>query len=133
MSVDYEAVEASYDRCLNDTGFFDTFYDLFLVKSEEIPPLFANTDFSKQKQMVRLSVRMMIRLGEGRTETRQAIEKLGEEHSSRDLNIHLELYQLWLDALCECVERHDPEYTPELESKWRDTMKPGIDLMIAMY
>ena len=133
MSVDYEAVESSYDRCLNDAGFFDTFYELFLVKSEEIPPLFANTDFEKQKQMIRLSVRMMIRLGEGRPETRQAIEKLGELHSSRNLNIRLELYQLWLDVLCECVERYDPDYTPELEGKWRDTMKPGIDLMIAMY
>ena len=133
MSVDYDAVEASYDRCLEDAGFFDTFYDLFLVKSEEIPPLFANTDFRKQKQVVRLSVRMMIRLGEGRPETVHAIEKLGELHSSRDHNVRPELYQLWLDTLCECVKRSDPEYTPELEQKWRDTMQPGIEMMIAMY
>jgi hypothetical protein len=45
MSVDYATVEASYDRCLENDGFYDTFYEKFLAKSEEIPPLFANTDF----------------------------------------------------------------------------------------
>ena len=133
MSVDYEAVHASYNRCFDDPGFFDTFYDLFLVKSEEIPPLFANTDFAKQKQVVRVSVLMMIRLGDDRPETQQAVENLGESHSSRGHNIRPELYELWLDTLCECVKRYDPEYSPELEQKWRDTMKPGIDLMISMY
>lgn len=133
MSVDYEAVEASYERCFEDPGFFDTFYELFLVKSDQIPPLFANTDFEKQKQVVRVSVMMMIRLGKGRPETRHAVENLGESHSSRGHNIPADLYELWLDTLCECVKRYDPEYTPELEQKWRDTMKPGIDLMISMY
>jgi hemoglobin-like flavoprotein len=133
MSVDYEAVQASYHRCLDDAEFFDTFYDLFLVKSAEIPRLFANTDFEKQKQVVRVSVLMMIRLGDGRPEVREAIEKLGESHSSRDKNVPAELYSLWLDTLCECVMRYDPEYSPELEQKWRDTMQPGIELMISMY
>jgi len=133
MSVDYQAVQASYHRCFDDPGFFDTFYDLFLVKSAEIPPLFANTDFEKQKQVVRVSVLMMIRLGDDRPETQQAIEKLGESHSSRGHNIRPELYELWLDTLCECVSRYDPQHSLELEQKWRDTMKPGIDLMISMY
>ena len=133
MSVDYKAVEASYHRCVEEEKFFDTFYDLFLVKSEEIPPLFANTDFQKQKQVVRVSLLMMIRIGDGREETRVAMEKLGELHSRRDRDIRPELYQLWLDTLCECVKQYDPEYSPELEQKWRDTMKPGIDLMISMY
>lgn len=133
MSVDYQAVQESYDRCLKDDTFFDTFYDLFLVKSPEIPPLFKDTDFRKQKQVVRVSVLMMIRLGLGEPQTREAIEKLGEIHSSRDRNIRPELYDLWLNSLCESVKQHDPEYTPELEQQWRDTMQPGTDLMISMF
>jgi hypothetical protein len=31
------------------------------------------------------------------------------------------------------VKRYDPDYTPELEQKWRDTMQLGVDQMIAMY
>ncbi len=133
MSVDYAAVEASYDRCLANGEFYDTFYDTFLAKSEEIPPLFAKTDFRRQKQMIRLSVRMLVRLGLGEPGTKVAIEKLGETHSRPQHNIRAELYTYWLDALCESIKKHDPEYTPELEQQWRDTMRAGIDMMIAMY
>ena len=133
MSVDYATVEASYDRCLENDGFFDTFYEEFLAKSEEIPPLFANTDFRKQKQMIRMSVRMLVRLGAGKDATKLAISKLGESHSRRQHNIRPELYGLWLDALCESIAQYDPEYTPELEQQWRDTMQAGIEMMISMY
>ena len=133
MSVDYVTVEASYDRCLEDDRFYDTFYDKFLAKSEEIPPLFATTDFRRQKQMIRMSVRMMVRLGAGEAGTKLAISKLGESHSRRQHNIPAHLYDLWLDALCESIAQHDPDYTPELEQQWRDTMKPGIEMMISMY
>lgn len=133
MSVDYESVEASYDRCLANGEFYDTFYDTFLAKSDEIPPLFANTDFRRQKQMIRLSVRMLVRLGLGEPGTKIAIEKLAESHSRREHNIRAELYDLWLDALCESIKKHDPEYSSELEQQWRDTMQAGIDRMVAMY
>ena len=133
MPADYATVEASYDRCLENEGFYDTFYEKFLAKLEEIPPLFANTDFRKQKQMIRMSVRMMVRLGAGEDGTKLAISKLGESHSRRQHNIRPELYDLWLDALCESIAHHDPEYTSELEQKWRDTMQAGIKMMISMY
>ncbi len=133
MSVDYETVEASYDRCLEHDAFYDTFYEKFLAKSEEIPPMFANTDFRRQKQMIRMSVRMMVRLGAGEDGTKLAINKLGESHSRRHHNVRPELYELWLDALCESIAEYDPEYTPELEQKWRDTMKAGIEMMISKY
>ncbi len=133
MTEDYKTVEASYDRCLENGEFFDTFYDTFFAKSEEIPPLFANTDFLKQKQVVRLSVRMLIRIGLGEEGTMVAINKLGESHSRKQHNIRPELYELWLDALCESVAKHDPEYSPELEQKWRDTMHAGIELITSKY
>lgn len=133
MSVDYATVEASYDRCLENGEFFDTFYDTFLAKSEEIPPLFADTDFRKQKQMIRMSVRMLVRLGLGEEGTKLAIHKLGESHSRSQHNIRPELYELWLDSLCESIQKHDPQYTPELEKQWRDTMHAGIEMMVSMY
>jgi hypothetical protein len=40
---------------------------------------------------------------------------------------------LWLDALCESIAQYDPEYTPDLEQQWRDTMQAGIEMMISMY
>jgi len=133
MSVDYATVESSYDRCLENDEFFDSFYKTFLAKAEEIPPLFAGTDFRKQKQMIRMSVRMLVRLGLGEEGTKLAIRKLGASHSRSQHNIRPELYELWLDALCESIAQHDPECTPELEQKWRDTMHAGIEMMISMY
>ncbi len=38
---------------------------------------------------------------------------------------------MWLDSLCEAIQQHDPEYTPELEERWRDAMLKGIQVMIA--
>ena len=133
MSADYATVEASYDRCLENDDFFDTFYEKFLAKSEEIPPLFADTDFRKQKQMIRMSVRMMVHLGAGADATKLAINKLGESHSRSQHDIRPELYDLWLDALCESIAHHDPEYTAELDQLWRDTMAAGIEMMISIY
>ena len=83
--------------------------------------------------MIRMSVRMMVRLGAGEDGTKLAINKLGESHSRRHHNIRQELYGLWLDALCESIAQCDPEYTPELEQQWRDTMQAGIEMMISMY
>ena len=133
MSVDYETVEASYDRCLASEGFYDTFYDTFLAKSEEIPPMFADTDFLRQKQMIRMSVRMMVRLGSGEEGPKVAVRNLGESHSQERHNVRPELYELWLDALCESIAQHDPQYSAELEQQWRDTMQVGIEKMISMY
>ena len=40
-----------------------------------------------------------------------------------------EMYNLWLDALCEAIERHDPYHTPELEELWRSAMLKSITTM----
>ena len=53
-----------------------------------------------------------------------AVEEIGESHNRRGHDIRPELYELWLDALCESVKKHDSEYTGELESMWREAMRP---------
>ena len=54
-------------------------------------------------------------------------------HSRRGVDIAPHLYELWLDALCEAVEEHDPEFTAELGKQWREAMRPGIELIVARY
>ncbi len=70
MADTYHAVQASYDRCSADDTFFDTFYNIFLAKSLEIAQKFAHTDFRKQKQLIKASLVMMIRLGTGEAAAR---------------------------------------------------------------
>ena len=101
-------------------------FDTYLGKSPEIPPIFAHTDFPHQKLMLRESLLEMLifaQTGSGRDE----IERLAERH--RGLNVKPEHYDLWLEALCEALAKHDPAFTPELEQLWRHTMHKGIQLM----
>lgn len=123
-----EVIE-SYHRCRADELFFDTFYDIFLAKSPEIAKKFEHTDFVHQKLMLRESLLEMLCLEQAMDGARQEIEQLGRRH--RDLHVTPEMYTMWLDSLCQAVEKHDPQFTEELATKWRAAMQPGIELMIA--
>lgn len=122
-------VMASYYRCRRDENFIDTFYNLFLAKSPEIARMFAKTDFRIQKLMLRQSLLEMICFHRGLEGTREEIERLARRHV--ELDVKPEMYAMWLDALCEAVAKHDPEYTPELEQRWREAMRKSIDEMLA--
>jgi hemoglobin-like flavoprotein len=126
-----DAVTASYHRCRASEGFVDTFYEHFLAKSEEVARKFEKTDFARQKLLLRESLLAMLLLNLNSADAREELERLAERHSRRGLDVGPHLYELWLDALCEAVEKHDPKFTPELREQWRAAMRPGIELMCA--
>jgi hemoglobin-like flavoprotein len=121
-------VTASYYRCRDDGNFMDTFYEQFLAKSSEIRRMFKKTDFRIQKLMLRQSLLAMICFDRGIPGTREEIDRLATRH--KELAVKPEMYSMWLDALCEAIKKHDPEYTPELEQLWRNAMRNSIDAMI---
>lgn len=129
----HQAVLDSYHRCEDSGKFFDTFYEVFFSKSPEIRRRFARTDMEKQKQSAMASVLMVLLLDTGDVMARQCIAKIAESHNRRGHDVRPELYDLWLDALCEAVQKHDPQCAPELLDQWRQAMRSGIDLMIAAY
>ncbi len=129
----HDVVQTSFDRCLATGDFFQTFYDIFLATSPEITSKFAQTDFNKQKNLIKASVAMMIRLGTGNANARRILEKVGNTHSRQALDIRPEPYDLWLDSLCEAIQRHDPDYSAELEALWRENMQEGIKLVTDRY
>jgi hemoglobin-like flavoprotein len=127
MNASFEQITASYHRARESGQLFDTFYDLFLRKSSEIPPMFARTDFAHQKLMLRESILEMLmfaQTGEGADE----IDRLAERH--RQLNVKPDHYELWLDALCEALATHDPQFSSALDGLWRTAMRKGIEHMI---
>lgn len=133
MFSDLDDVTASFHRCRASENFIDTFYEHFLAKSEEVKEKFRNTDFSRQKLMLRESLLMMLLVNQNEPGAIQELERLGERHSRRGVNIPPHLYDLWLDALCEAVEKHDPEFKPALVEKWRAAMRPGIKMIVSRY
>lgn len=126
MDSSFNQVVASYHRARQAGQLFDTFYELFLGKAADIPPMFARTDFAHQKLMLRESILEMLVFAQTRSGLAE-IERLAERH--RQLNVKAVHYELWLDALCEALAKHDPEFSPALEQKWRDAMRKGIELM----
>jgi hemoglobin-like flavoprotein len=126
MPSPIEQVIASYHRARRSNELFDTFYELFLRKSPEIPTMFSRTDFPHQKLMLRQSILEMLIFAQVKT-GHDEIDRLAERH--RELHVKPQHYDLWLDALCESLARHDPQFSPELEQMWRDAMQPGIDVM----
>jgi hemoglobin-like flavoprotein len=128
VNAPFNQVIASYHRAVRSGKLFDTFYNLFLAKSPEIPPMFANTDFARQKLMLRQSLLEMLIFFQIPS-NRQEIEELAQRH--RALNVQRRHYDLWLEALCEALSQHDPEFTPELEQQWRQAMRPGVQVMLA--
>ncbi len=131
--MSYETIKASYDRCCANGEFFDTFYKIFLAKSPDVAAKFSNTDFKKQKPLIKASVSMMIRLGTGDSKAQDAIEKVGTTHSKSQLDIEPKLYNLWLEALVETAPKHDPDWNKELETAWKESMQNGIKIITGKY
>ncbi|NND96911.1 MAG: globin [Pirellulaceae bacterium] len=120
---------ASYHRCRDDDRFVDTFYELFLGKSPAIAQMFVHTDFKHQKLMLRESLLEMLCYDNGMAGAEAEVLKLSARHKT--LGVKPEMFAMWLDSLCEAVEKHDPQYTPAIGTLWRNAMQKGIDLMLS--
>ena len=79
--------------------------------------------------MLRQSLLAMLCFELGISGGRDEIVKIGRRH--KDLKITEEMYGMWLDSLCETVQKHDPKITPELENRWRKAMLKGIEAMLS--
>ncbi len=126
-------VQASFKRCELTGDFAETFYSIFLDASDDIAPLFANTDFRKQRALLRGTVFMMVMKDVDDARANGHFVKVGESHSSGRLDIKPELYEVWLDSLCATVKKLDPEWTEALETQWWQKMRPAIALITSMY
>ncbi len=126
-------IRASFDRCEATGDFAERFYEIFLASSPEVAPLFAKTDFNKQRKLLRASVYILVMRDVENPEAREMLERVGNSHSSERLNIRPDLYELWLDSLCKAVEVMDPDWSMGLEAAWRARMRPGIELITSRY
>lgn len=126
-------IKASFDRCEATGDFAETFYELFLDSSPEIAPHFSQTNFVKQKKLLRGTVYILVTRNPGEAEARNTLERIGDSHNRSNLNIRPELYELWLNSLCKTVERLDPNWTPELDAIWRKSMRPAIEVITSLY
>jgi hemoglobin-like flavoprotein len=136
-SVDEKTIqifEQSLRRCDANPEFLDIFYDRFLASSPKVKERFAKTDFHRQKRLLRASFYLILLASEdpdGGPE--RYLGHLAARHSTKDLDVGAELYDLWLDSLLESVKECDPEYSEEVEEAWEKIMGIGIDFLLSRY
>ncbi len=124
------ALKDSYGRCTVNPKFLDRFYEIFVDSHPAIKPMFAKTDFAKQKGLLRSGMSMMIMYEDGTQVSKMALDRLGHSHGKQGMNIDPKLYQYWIDSLVKAVKECDQQFSPGLEKQWREAMRKGIDYMV---
>lgn len=128
---DTDRVMQSFGRCCRCEHFFDDFYVNFRAMSPVIRSMFADTDMESQKNLLRAGILNLVLYARGLPDTK--LKALGHSHSRKGLNIQPELYDLWLAALLQTIQQHDPELTAIDQEAWRNVLTKGINVIKSYY
>lgn len=111
----------------------ERFYARLLNADPRISQLFARTDFARQRDLFLRGICSLLDFSDGKAAGRLAIERLGELHSRKRMNIAPEMFVIWVDCLMATLAELDPQFSPELEQRWRQALQPGIDRIKQLY
>jgi len=119
----YDDLHQSYGRCLQSGPFIDRFYDIFLKSHPDVASAFANTDFDRQRRLLRRTLTNSIMFAAGSSIVTQEVDTMAEVHSQRGkAPVPPHLYGHWVQSLIAAIREHDPQITPALESRWEKAM-----------
>ena len=128
-----ENVQSSFGRALWDLDFLDNFYDVFLNSNPEIGKKFINTDFIKQKELLRHGLMSVLMFAEGQQSAIACLSRIRESHGHSKMNISPDLYPYWIDSLIKTVARCDNKFDDGLEADWRAVVAPAVDYIKSGY
>lgn len=126
---DIDKVILSYGAVISNEKFLQRFYEIFMNSDPRITPLFKNTDFSKQFDLLHHGISMALLFSQKSKTAEMAIARLGESHNRDHLNINPKLYPFWLDSLVQALREFDTTFTDDLERQWRSLMQVTIDFL----
>jgi len=126
---------ASLKRCLAAPSFLLDFYGLFMASSDDVRRRFRDTDFQRQTRVLADSLWVMANVAQAERSSPAwgELPRLAERHNRHGLDIPPGLYDLWLDCLLQAARKHDPQFSPEIEAAWRETLAVGIEYMRSKY
>ncbi len=126
-------VRQSYGRCALKPDFIDYFYDEFLKSHPAIAPMFINTDFKIQKELLQTGIGMLLAYLEGKPAGKMTIDRIAVSHNKTHMNIDPNFYQYWIDSLIKAVKHCDSRYTPDLERSWQKVLRAGVDCIASQH
>ena len=123
----------SLERCAASEGFLDRFYALFLASDPEVAEKFVGTDQRRQNKMLRRSFYLIMLSSQDEQSASADLLKIAQRHDRGNLDISPRLYELWLECLLQAAEEHDAKFDARTRDAWVQTMRVGIDVLIAAY
>lgn len=126
-TINLKEVRASYGRCIAVPDFFDQFYDRFLSSNPVIKERFSQTDFKKQKELIKHGVNMMIGFYENNSIAVKVLDRIRESHSKEKMDINPRYYQDWKKSLLATIASNDKKLDDALRSAWEKVLSHGID------
>lgn len=128
-----EDVKASFGRCMADGALFDTFYGIFLASHPDIAPRFANTDFAKQKGLIRQGINLVIMFAAGAPVGESGLARIRASHAHALLDVPPDLYKYWKESMLKAVAQTDPRFDAELSRSWDAVLQKAVDFIVAGY
>lgn len=124
---------ASYQRCGDRPGFFESFYRRFFAVCPEAKPRFDRTDFDRQNRLLRHAVGVLLVFPQQPAGEPNVLTRIARRHGRADLAIPPALYPPFVDSLIATLQEYDPAFTPETEDAWRRTLQAGVAYMVSRY
>jgi hemoglobin-like flavoprotein len=129
--MDVSSVQESFARCTLKSGFIDRFYDVFLASHPGLAPMFAKTDMADQKGLLRKGISMVLLFSQGNAMATNALDRIGETHSPRGMDIKPNMYAFWKNSLMQVVREFDAKLTPDTDAQWNKVLDTGINHIVS--
>jgi hemoglobin-like flavoprotein len=123
--------QQSYSRCMLSADFFERFYEILLDSHPAIPPMFAETYFPRQRQLLKHGLGLLLSYGQKSDDA--LLDRIAARHSQAALDVPPELYVCFVDSLVRVVSERDPKFDADVEGAWREVLAPGIEFMQARH
>ncbi len=120
---------ASYDRCQQAPEFFEAFYARFFEESPSVRPMFATTNFERQRKLLRHAIGLLLSYHHQSADEPNILTRVADRHGRSDLKIDPALYPDFVSSLVRTVAVLDPEFSPQVEAAWREATAEGIAYM----
>ena len=127
------SVRGSFARCCRNADFIDNFYHRLANEAPAVGPMFAETDMRTQDTLIRAGISHLIDFADRVDGVRSKIDELGVKHNRHHLDVKPELYESWIEALIQAAAECDDFFDEQVESAWREVLRPGIELMASAY
>lgn len=131
--IEDSIVSESFGRCILKEDFLDRFYEIFINSDPAIKPMFANTDFNKQKELLRKGLSMAVLFFNDSVLATSTLNRIRETHNRHQLNINPRLYPFWVDSLMKTIAEFDERSTPETERAWRTILQKAVNHIMNGY